>query len=574
MNEDEAWDRFASVRDEQFKKASALGTIDVLQAQLNRLTADTEEIKQKINEMSAEQSESSAAPAPAPEEVPSAEGDMGAGMGTEEGDQTMDQTEMGPEMGQTAQPPAPEDQAMGGGIPDMSDEDLDKLFGGSEENAEEGSSETPDETMDPTLAALQNAVAEAKDPEVIANLAKMIVDYMGKGESEGEKEVLPGVPDETPIEEVPAGELDDIMKSETAVADTTPAVKPAPKVVESDNVKASEEQSSNNGVPDSGTAVSGDNASKGGFTESCTEDVKKSEDEEKKEDEESEDDKKEDEEKKEDDKPESEDEDKDTVEEIPEAEPEAVVTEVEIEEPEMSGEEEQVAISDLLDMSFGDIIDMVKDVAEKPEDDANVFINDEGKESIPFANCNGKPAPIKRSIDDLIMEHNGNMVGADGKKYQFSKSVKNRKSIDRLNNDMHSYDKVKGMKAGEVLSACKFMKSLGMQDVEANNMDALDVIVRGLDRKIGTERTNAFMKSAGMDLDSIYKTNEIKKSAPVEGGKHIKTLAETGGMDIKKSGEAPDVPRAADAGKAYVTPGDMKQGLRSIDDIIAGRMKG
>ena len=167
------------------------------------------------------------------------------------------------------------------------------------------------------------------------------------------------------------------------------------------------------------------------------------------------------------------------------------------------------------------------------------------------------------------------MVGVDGKRYQFSKSGANAKSVHKLNASLHDYDKIKDMKAGEVLSSFRFMKSIGVTGVEEDNMDALDVIVRGLDTKIGSEMTNAFMKSAGMDLDAIYKSTEIKKSETTQGGKHIKTLAEMGGTDIKKSEDTiGDVPRGADAGKAYVSPQDMKAGLKSIDDLIAGRMKG
>ena len=83
MNVDEAWERFEAKRDEQFKRSSALGTMDVMQAQLNELKANTEEIKQKIEELAAEKEET---PAPAPAPAPGMGGapDMGAAPGGEE----------------------------------------------------------------------------------------------------------------------------------------------------------------------------------------------------------------------------------------------------------------------------------------------------------------------------------------------------------------------------------------------------------------------------------------------------------------------------------------------------------
>lgn len=548
--------------------------MDVMQAQLNELKANTEEIKQKIDELAAEKEE---APAPAPAAPDMGGGapeggmpDMGGAMpggeaGAEEGDQTMDETGAPGDTGQDMMPPTqPAGEGAGNNMPQMTDEDLDLLFGGGENKNEEGTAEAgEEEPQDPTLKALQDAISEATDPKVIADLAKMIVEYTGGGDSEGEKEeILPGLPDETPLTEVPEEELVGILKSEsfqrddTAVGDAAPKA-PAPQV--SETAKASQEQSKDNGVPDSGTPVNSDSASKGGFVSSAT--CKSEDSEEEKEDEE---DKEESEEK--DEPEESESEDADEAEEAPEVE----VTETVIEDAPEAGEGETIEISDLLDMSFGDIIEMVKDIAETPKDDANVFINDEGKESIPFKNCDIK----KSSVDDLIRERESSMVGIDGKKYQFSKSAQDSRSINKLNASLHDYDKIKDMKAGEVLSSFRFMKSIGVTGVEENNMDALDVIVRGFDSKFGSEMTNAFMKSAGMDLDAIYKSTEIKKSEPVEGGKHIKTLAETGGTDIAKSVSAPDVPRCADAGKAYVSSQDMKAGLKSIDDLIAGRMKG
>ena len=510
--------------------------------------------------------------------------------GAEEGDQTMDETGAPGDTGQDMMPPVqPAGEGAGNNMPQMTDEDLDLLFGGAEKKNEEGTEETgAEEPQDATLAALQEAISKATDPKVIGDLAKMIVEYTGGGDSEGEEAILPGVPDDTPIEDVPQEEVEAILRSESS---ETPAEDPeafqkangaesfgnAPDTPVADSVKASDDQDKKTGGEEK--PVAGDSAKNGGFVatsvngpteepgavaESAT---CKSEDseEEKKDDEKEEDEKEESEEK--DEPEESESEDADETEEAPEVE----VTETVIEDaPEEAAADETINVSDLLDMSFGDIVEMVKDIAETPKDDANVFINDEGVESIPFKNCDIR----KSSVDDLIRERESAMVGIDGKKYQFSKSAANARSINKLNASLHDYDKIKNMKAGEVLSSFRFMKSIGVRGVEEDNMDALDVIVRGLDSKIGSEMTDAFMKSAGMDLDAIYKQpSEIKKSEP-EGGKHIKTLAETGSMDIKKSGDTPDVPRCADAGKAYVSPQDMKAGLKSIDDLIAGRMKG
>ena len=598
MNEDEAWERFDASRDEQFKKSSALGSIDVMQAQLNRLTADTEEIKQKIEEMSAAQNETPAAPAAPPAPEAGAAPDMGgapeASAGEEQGDDQMDQSGGG--LGETGQDTMAPDQPVentSGGMPKMSDEDLDLLFGSGEENANEGTEESGGEPQDATLAALQEAISKATDPKVIADLAKMIVEYTGGGDSEGKEAILPGLPDEASLSDVPEEDIAPLLKSESfEKGDVGQPV--------AENVKASNEAAESNNVPgDSNTAVKSESplpneASKsdlkdaavaaGGepgpteepaaFNESCEDGEFKESDDEKKDDES--DDKKEDkEEVKEDgDKPESKEEDADSAEEIPEAE----VTEVEIEAPAEEGaespEDDTVSVGELLDMSLGDIISMVKDTTEAPGDDANVFINDKGKESIPFTSC----SPIKRSssIDDLIMERENQMVGVDGKKYTFSKSVQNAKALEKLNKSLHTYGDVTAMKVGEVLSACKFMKSIGVRGVEQDNMDALDVIVRGLDTKIGAENTNAFMKSAGIDLADVYMTSEdfAKSEQPTQGGKHIPTLAEMGGTDIKKSSVEADVPRAADAGKAYVSPQDMRAKLSSIDDIIAGRIKG
>ena len=585
MNVDEAWERFEANRDEQFKRSSALGTMDVMQAQLNKLTADTEEIKQKIEGLAAENEQT---PAPSP--------DMGGAPGAEgaemkQGDQTMDETGTPGETGQDMMPPSqpPADtggQANGGGIPEMSDEDLDLLFGGGEKTneSEEGGEEPREEQQDATLAALQKAISEATDPKVIGDLAKMIVEYTGGGDSEGAGTALP---DDTPLSDVTEEQLtEEILKSESfekgsAVGGVAPSA-PKPQVAET--AKLADDSAKKDGVPSGDTAVKTENSNKGGFNAgegegpiaagdpgagSAPVNLSDSEEEDKKEDEEEEEDKKEepDDEKK-DEPEESESEDSDEADKEPEAvEVEETAMEV---EPETYGDD-SISIDQLLDMPFRDIVEMVKDDVEEPKKDANVFINDEGEKSIPFKNCDIK----KSSIDDLMRERESTMVGADGKKYQFSKSADNARAIHKLNSMLHDADKIKSMKTGEVLSSLRFMKSIGVNDVEANNMDALDVIVRGFDSKIGNAGTDAFMKSAGMDLDAIYKSTEIKKSAPTEGGKHIKTLAETGGTDIKKSLDtAADVPRAADAGKAYVSAKDMKSRLGSIDDLIAGRMKG
>lgn len=564
MNEDEAWERFEAARDEQFKKSSALGSIDVIQSQLNKLTGDVEGMMQKIDKMSVEQNEAQPAPeAPAPGAEAAPEEAAGSGGEMEEGvDQMVDEAGAPGETGTDMMPPVQPQDETGGGVPRMTDEDLDMLFGTGkkDEGAAEGAEETAEEQQDATLAALQKAISEATDTKVIADLAQMIVEYTGGGDSVGETEVLPGVPDEAPIEEVSDTQLEELTRSETG--------QPV-----ADNVQASQDAAKTNDVPgDSGTEAKAESPlpdeAPRDFKESCDKEFKESEPEKK--DEES-DDKEEDEEEK-DETPESKDEDADSTEKAPEEAVE-ISEEVTEEVPEAEGEDPEIRVSELLNMTFGEVVNMVKDVTETPTDDANVFINEQGKESIPFTNC----TPIKRSssIDDLIMQRESAMIGIDGKKYQFSKSVHNAKALEKLNKSLHTYGDVTGMKAGEVLSACRFMKSIGVRGVEEDNMDALDVIIRGLDTKIGGEMTNAFMKSAGIDLDQIYKSEEIKKSEqPVEGGKHIPTLAETGGTDIKKSTDVPDAPRAADAGKAYVTPGDMKARLKSIDELMAGRMKG
>lgn len=582
MNEDEAWERFEAARDEQFKKSSALGSIDVIQSQLNKLTGDVEGMMQKIDKMSAEQNEAQPAPeAPAPGAEAAPEEAAGSGGEMEEGvDQMVDETGAPGETGTDMMPPTqPQDEV--GGVPKMTDEDLDMLFGTGKKDEAEGAGEAAGEQQDATLAALQEAIAKATDAKVISDLAQMIVEYTGGGDSVGEAEVLPGVPDEAPITEVSDTQFEELTRSATE--------QPV-----SDNVQASQDAAKTNDVPgDSGTEVKsesplpdeapkgdvksatgatdvaagsepGPTEGSGAFNESCdgkSEEFKESDEE-----------KKDDEKEEKDEAPESKDEDADATEKAPEESVE-ISEEVTEETPEAEGGDLQVAVSDLLNMTFGEVVDMVKDVTETPADDANVFINEQGKESIPFTNC----TPLKRSasIDDLIMQRESTMIGIDGKKYQFSKSVQNAKALEKLNKSLHTYGDVTGMKAGEVLSACKFMKSIGVRGVEEDNMDALDVIIRGLDTKVGGEMTNAFMKSAGIDLDQIYKSEEIKKSEqPAEGGKHIPTLTETGGTDIKKSTDVPDVPRAADAGKAYVTPGDMKAKLKSIDELMAGRMKG
>ena len=587
MNEDEAWERFEAARDEQFKKSSALGSIDVIQSQLNKLTGDVEGMMQKIDKMSAEQNEAQPAPeAPAPGAEAAPEEAAGSGGEMEEGvDQMVDETGAPGETGTDMMPPTQPQDEVGGGVPRMTDEDLDMLFGTGNKDEGEGAGEAGEgaEAQDPTLAALQEAIAKATDAKVIGDLARMIVEYTGGGDSVGETEILPGVPDETPLAEVPDAQLEELVRSESfekadaeqPVAATEQASQDAAKtndVPNDSNTDVKGESPLPNEAPKTDVAAGsepGPTEDPAAFNKSCgekPEEFKESDDEKK--DEES--DKKEDD-KKEDDAPESKDEDADATEEVPEAE---VAVEISEEAPaEESEDGPKIAVNDLLNMTFGEVVNLVKDNTEAPADDANVFINEQGKESIPFTNC----TPIKRSasIDDLIMQRESAMVGIDGKKYQFSKSVQNAKALEKLNKSLHTYNDVTGMKAGEVLSACRFMKSIGVRGVEEDNMDALDVIIRGLDTKIGGEMTNAFMKSAGIDLDQIYKSEEIMKSEqPVEGGKHIPTLAEMGGTDIKKSTDVPDVPRAADAGKAYMTPGDMKARLKSIDELMAGRMKG
>ena len=98
----------------------------------------------------------------------------------------MDQSGGG--LGETGQDTMAPDQPVentSGGMPKMSDEDLDLLFGSGEENANEGTEESGGEPQDATLAALQEAISKATDPKVIADLAKMIVEYTGGGDSEG-----------------------------------------------------------------------------------------------------------------------------------------------------------------------------------------------------------------------------------------------------------------------------------------------------------------------------------------------------------------------------------------------------
>ena len=505
----------------------------------------------------------------------------------------MDETgapgETGQDMMPPSQPPADTGGAMGGGVPQMTDEDLDMLFGGAENKNEEGTEEAgEEETQDPTLKALQDAISAATDEKVIADLARMIVEYTGGGDSEGEEKVLAGLPDGTPLEGVSEEAItEELFRSEsfkrdgTGVSDTAAPAAPKPQVAET--AKLADDSAKKDGVPSGDTAVKTENSTKGGFAAAEGEgaisagdpgagsapiSASEPEEGEKKEDEE---DEEEESDEKKDEPEESKSEDADEKDEEPEVEVKETIV-----EENTPAEDGMVAISDLMEMPFKEVIELVQGSTDAPQDDANVFINGEGEKSIPFTNCDGKPTPIKRSIDDLIRERESTMVGVDGRKYQFTKSGKNARSVDMLSTDLHNYDKIGAMKTGEVLSAFKFMKSIGVKGVEADNMDALDVIVRGFDSKIGSANTDAFMKSAGFDLDAIYKsTTEIKKSEAVQGGKHIKTLAETGNADIKKSGDVTmDVPRAADAGKAYVSPQDMKARLGSIDDLIAGRMKG
>ena len=113
---------------------------------------------------------------------------------------------------------------------------------------------------------------------------------------------------------------------------------------------------------------------------------------------------------------------------------------------------------------------------------------------------------FKKSIDDLMNERMRLQSGVDGKRYQVRKS-RNEQAIDQfyqIQKSISSFDAVKGMRVGDILSSMYALGSRGMKDMEKTYTPLINEMVKYCDNNIGPEYTIPLFKSFGLNLEEIY----------------------------------------------------------------------
>lgn len=120
--------------------------------------------------------------------------------------------------------------------------------------------------------------------------------------------------------------------------------------------------------------------------------------------------------------------------------------------------------------------------------------------------------PIKKSIDDLMNERMRTKSGIDGKRYKISKSATElqREEFASIQKSIGSFDAVKGMRVGDVLTTMKGLRSRGATSIEKSYAPLIDEMVKYCDNNISPLYTAPIFKSFGVDLDKIYEPLDLE----------------------------------------------------------------
>jgi len=114
--------------------------------------------------------------------------------------------------------------------------------------------------------------------------------------------------------------------------------------------------------------------------------------------------------------------------------------------------------------------------------------------------------PIKKSIDDLMNERMRTQSGIDGKRYKISKSATEmaRDQFQTIQKSIGSFDAVKNMRVGDVLSTMWALQKRGATSIEKSYEPVIDEIVKYCDNNVGAQYTEPLFKSFGIDIGKIY----------------------------------------------------------------------
>ncbi len=134
---------------------------------------------------------------------------------------------------------------------------------------------------------------------------------------------------------------------------------------------------------------------------------------------------------------------------------------------------------------------------------------------------------VKKSIDDLINERMRMQSGIDGKRYKITKSASEKKAeaFEAMQKSIDSFDAVRGMRVGDVLTTMYGLKNGGMKSIEKSYTPIIDEMVKYCDNNISPVYTAPIFKSFGVDLDKIYEPVDLESftriKAPMDEKKRI-----------------------------------------------------
>lgn len=469
-NENNAWEMFQKADLQSLNDTSAMGMLQAIMAELNSVKTDTARLAQKI--------EGGAGAAP---DMPPEGGDMGAA--------DIPPMEGGADMGAPAPDMPPMDEGAGMGAPAQPDAAMLDMGGGAMASNPLGlGAANAGYITDETLNALQEALSRVTDPEAIAKLAEIIKEYVAGN--------YPAQPEGAPVGGgAPAPEeIIEALVGGDVPPEGADMGAPSPDMLLDALTRSTDAGSDNAGaLPDANTTGAAPQA--GGATQPIAE----SEDEDEKDD---------------DDMTKTKAEEKGEV-------------HFEGEGPVNQGEGPVFQGEGPVQVDDGDTnpaIQINLFLGAKIEDilDKNQEMGLTNKADLPtesFKVC--EPEPMKKSIDDLMNEKMRIQSGINGKRYimPMSPTEKKRNELQSIQKSIGSFDAVKGMRVGDVLTTMKGLSSRGMTSIEKSYEPIIEEMVKYCDNSINPIFTAPLFKSFGVDISKIYEPMDLEPfmRAPLSG---------------------------------------------------------
>ncbi len=116
------------------------------------------------------------------------------------------------------------------------------------------------------------------------------------------------------------------------------------------------------------------------------------------------------------------------------------------------------------------------------------------------------PAPMKKSIDDLMNQRMRAQSGVDGKRYKISKSASEiaAEELQTVQKSIGSFEAVKDMRVGDILGVMQDLGKRGMTSIEKSYAPLIDEMVKYCDNRISPIYTDPLFKSFGLDIGKTY----------------------------------------------------------------------